>query len=93
VAVNKVENDSGLIHFVASRLSPAGALNGDLVLATVHLRLLEGDLADALWMSDVTLADEQAREINVVWHGLDISARPTERIYLPNLYNEAADQG
>ncbi|MFQ5459448.1 MAG: hypothetical protein ACE5EL_01510, partial [Anaerolineae bacterium] len=87
VAVNEADNTAGTIEFVASRLKPAAPLTGDLVLATIPVRSASGTADDALWLTDVVLADVKARLIDVVWTGLTITPRPAFRLYVPAVRN------
>jgi hypothetical protein len=92
IAVNEVDSTSGTISYVASRLKPSEPLSGNVVLATIRLRLLDGATAEnAVWLAQVTLADSKAQPVDVRFDGVDIRAIPAERVFMPAVMNKPTD--
>ena len=90
---NQVDNVAGTILFAASRMNPAPALEGDVVLASITFRL-EGEPQGAYALSGVLLVDRWAREIGASWEGVDITPDRdltglTETIFLPYALKES----
>ena len=93
VVANTVADSKGRsqVHFAASLLQPSAPLQGDVILATIHLRPLDPDLFNAMTMESVSLSDSQGHPVSAVWSGGGIRFAYTARVFLPSLQRAAGD--
>ncbi len=90
VAMNGADNVTGSARFAVSRLNPAPALHGDVVIASATFRLLRGEVEDAVTIREALLVDRWANEIPVHWQGTEIfpqaPAASVYRVWLPSIW-------
>jgi hypothetical protein len=95
VALNSIDNEAGTIAFVASRMSPAQAIRGDLVLLSVTFALSGTATDESVRLASVLLTDV-TRKVETRWVGTDIfptgSATWLHRAYLPSLGRGSAER-
>ena len=75
VALNKVDNDEGIIDFAATLVNPAKPLRGEVKVASFLLQGLKEGSTD-ITFRQILLADSKANALSVVSEGITIEIRP-----------------
>jgi hypothetical protein len=75
VALNRVDNQAGTADFAATLLNPAKPLEGEIILASVPLRVIQAGSAK-VDLVQVLLATREGNPIKVVSRGTSLSVKP-----------------
>ena len=94
IVKNEVNRDTGSIRFVAARLAPAAALEGEVVLLTATFRPLSGDLDEAWRLDGADLVDKNGNAIGVRVEGSHLVPEIdwtdfSHRVFLPFAVKES----